>query len=95
MNQFSNVCGAFPIKNQIIFFNGTDSHFDDRAPIQMNCRNIQAFLLKAGNSTNDQTNDNGSNAKLKSLYNEVKAAWMLKYGTEFSLPQHMNSVLVV
>ena len=39
-------------------------------------------------------NDNVPNAKLKSLYNVAKIAWMLKYGmTKFS-PHLINSVLV-
>ena len=83
MTQFSNVCGAFPVKNQILFFNGYDSHFDDRAARHMKYRNIQPFAKKAGNSTNDQPNNNGPNTKLKSLYNMAKAEWMLKYGTAF------------
>ena len=68
MTQFSNVCGASPVKNQIIFFDGHDSHFDDRTLIHMKFRNIQPFILKAGDLINDQSNYNGTNFKLKSLY---------------------------
>ena len=49
----------------------------------MECQNTQTFILKAGNSTNDRPNDNEPNAKLKSIYNEVKYVWMLKYGMNF------------
>ena len=42
---------------------------------------IPSFVLKYGDSINNQPNDNGPNAKLKSLYNVVKSAWILKYGT--------------
>ena len=94
MNQFYNVCIASPFNNQIIFFNGHDIHFDDRALVHMGRQNIRPFVLKAGDSVNDQTNDNGPNSKLKSLYNEVKAVCMLKYGTKTFLTQHMNSFLV-
>ena len=59
----------------------------------MECRNIQPFVPKAGDSINGQPNDNGPNVNLKSLYNEVKYACMLKYGTAKFLPQHMNSLL--
>ena len=83
MDQFSNVCGNHPVKNKTIFFNGHDSHFDDRALRQTECQNIEPFVLKTGDSTNDHPNYNGPNAKLKSLYNKVKSTWMLKYGTEF------------
>ena len=67
MTQFSNVCGAYPFNNNITFFCGHDSHFDDCAIIHMEHRNIQPFILKAGDSVNNQPNDNGLNSKLKSL----------------------------
>ena len=61
MNQFSNVCGASPVNdqinplfnNKILLFDGNDSHFDDRALRHMECQNIQPFVLKSGNSTNN------------------------------------------
>ena len=71
MTQLSNIWGASPVNNQIIFFGRHDSHFDDRALRHIECQNIQPFVLKTGNSFNDQTNDNVPNTKLKSLYNEV------------------------
>ena len=80
MTQFSNLCGASPVNNQILLFGGHGSHFNNSTLRQMLCRNIQPFVLKAGNSINDQPNDNGPNVKMKSLYNMAKAAWMLKYG---------------
>ena len=94
MNQLSNVCGTYPVNNQIIFFDGHDSHFDDGALIQIMCKNIQPFVLKSGKPINYQPNYNGPNAKLKSLYNVAKSAWMLKYGTKKFSPHHTNSVLV-
>ena len=57
-------------------------------------QNIQPCVLKTGESINDQNNDNVPNSKRNSLYNGVKTAWMLNYGTTKFLPQHMNSVLV-
>ena len=65
--QFSNICGASPVNNQILFFNGHDSHFDDRLLTQMQSKKIQPFILKAGDSINDQSNDNGPNLRLKAL----------------------------
>ena len=91
MTQFSNICGASPVINQILFFGGNDSHFDDRSLKQMQSKNIQSFILKAGDSINNQPNDNGPNSKLKALYNTPKAKWMLKYGTTRFQPHHMNS----
>ena len=94
MTQFSNICGTSPINNQILFFDGHDSHFEDRALTQMQSKNIQPFILKAGDSINDHTNDNGPNSTLKALYNIYKAKWMLNYGTTSFQPHHMTSVLV-
>ena len=60
----------------------------------MDHQNIQPFILKAGDSGNDQPNDNGQNFKLKSIYNEAKSEWMLKYRTANFSPHHMNTILV-
>ena len=57
--QFSTICGAYPVKNQILFFDGHDSHFDDRALTEMKNKNIQNFIIKAGDSINDHPNENG------------------------------------
>ena len=35
ITQFSNVCGASPVNNHILFFNVHDSHFDNRALTQI------------------------------------------------------------
>ena len=60
----------------------------------MMCKNIQPFVLKSGNSTNDQTNDIGPNSKLKSLYNVANSKWLVNYVTTKCSPHCMNSVLV-
>ena len=36
--------------------------------------------MKEGDYINDQTNDNGPNYKLKSLYDMAKSVCILKYG---------------
>ena len=92
--QLSNVWGASPDNNQIMFFDGHRSHFDDGALRQMMCKNTEPFVLESGNSINDQPNGNGPNAKLKYLYNLMKSAWMLKYWTTNISPPHIKSVLV-
>ena len=53
MVKFSNICGASPVNNQIIFFDGHDSHFGDRDLTQMQSKKIQPFVLKAGDSINE------------------------------------------
>ena len=67
MTQFYNICGAYLVNNQILFFDGHDSHFDDGALRIMIFKKIQPFVPKYGNPTNDQPNYNGPNTKLKSL----------------------------
>ena len=57
-------------------------------------KNIQHFIFKAGDSINDQKNDNMPNEKLKALYNTSKAKWMMNYGTPRFQPHHMKYVLV-
>ena len=74
MTQLSTVCFASPINNQIIFFNGHYIHFDEHSRIYLEDQNIQLFVLKSRNSDNEHTNYNGSYAKLKFLYNGVKAS---------------------
>ena len=94
MSQFSNICGTSPFKNKILFFDRHGSHFYDHALTQIQRKNIQPFILKAGDSINDYPNDNGHNRKLKSLYNTSKAKWMLKYGTTRFQPRQVSSVPV-
>ena len=60
----------------------------------MQSKNIQPFILKAGDSINNQPNGNGPNSTLKDLYNVSKAKCMLKYGTTMFQPHHMKPVLV-
>ena len=94
MIQFYNICRASPVNNQILFFDGHDSHFDNRDLTQIQSKNIHPFILKAGDSINKQPNDNRHNSKLKSLYNVSKAKWILNYGTTSFQPHHINSILV-
>ena len=81
MNQLSTICGASTIKNKMIFFDGHDSHYDDRVLSHMEDQYIQPLVIKLGNSCNDQPIYNGPNTKLKSHQNDYKVSWMLKYGT--------------
>ena len=91
--QFSNVCGASPVNNQILPFDVHSIHANDGTPRQIMYKKIQLFVLKSGYYINDQTNDNDPNDKLESLYILAKSVWMLKYGTKNISPHHMNSVL--
>ena len=60
----------------------------------MQIKNIQTFILKAGDSINGQPDENGPNSKMNAIYNILKSKWMPKYGTTSFQPHHMNSVLV-
>ena len=81
MNQLYNMCGVSHVKNQILFFNGRDNHFDDQTLTKLQRKNIQTFILESGDSIYNQPNDNGPNSKLRALYNILKAKFMLIYGT--------------
>ena len=38
-------------------------------------KRVHKFIIKAGESTTDQPNGNGKNAKLKAFYNSHKYIW--------------------
>lgn len=53
------------------------------------------FFLKAGDSVNDQPNDNEFNVKAKYIYSYKNALWDEEYvSTYYSLPM-MNNVIVI
>ena len=89
-----NLCRDSPINNGIFSFGKHDSHFDDRALIHTEHQKFQPFILKLGDSGNDHPNDIEPNAKLKSIYNEAKSAWMMRYLTTQMIPHHINSIFV-
>ena len=72
---FTRTCGASKLDPQVIFFDGHDSHFHDRATHLFRSQHISPFILNAGDSTNDHPNDNGPNLKLKRYYGIEKLKW--------------------
>ena len=68
MSLFSRNCGYSKINPQVLLFDVHDSHFDDRATHILRSHHISPFILKAGDFTNYQPNDNGPNLKLKIYY---------------------------
>ena len=72
MGLFSSTCGSSKMNPQVLFFDGHDIHFDDRATHILRSHHISPFILKAGDSTNDQPNDNGPNCMLKRYYSISK-----------------------
>ena len=93
IENFTLLSGASAANEQFLFFDGHDSHWDADALALMPERHVQAFFLKAGDSENDQPNDNGPNACVKSCYNDEKSRWDEKYATTPFTPPHMNGVL--
>ena len=93
IRQFIALSGARVTNKQILFFDGHDSHWDADAMDLMSDNHVHGFFLKSGDSSNDQPNDNGFNAKAKAIYNEEKAKWDEQFvSTPFS-PAHMNKVI--
>ena len=91
---FGRTCGASKTNPQVLFFDAHNSHFDDRATHILRYYHIFPFILKAGDSTNDQPNDNGPNLKLKRYYGIAKVKYQRQHGTTKFTPAHMNSVPV-
>ena len=94
MSIFSMTCGASKLNPQVLFFDGRGRHFDERATHLLQYHHISPFILKAGNSTNDHPNDNGTKLKLKRYYSIEKVKWNRHHGTMKFTPSHMNSFLV-
>ena len=94
MSRFSRTCGSSKINPQVLFFDGHGNHFNDRATHLLQSRHISPFILKAGDSTNDQPNYNGPNLKLKRDYGIAKVKWQIQHGTIKFTPAHINYVLV-
>ena len=75
MSLFSRTCGYSKLNPQVLFFDDHESHFDDRATHLLQSHHISKFILKAGNSTNNQPNGNGPNLKLERYYILPKVKW--------------------
>ena len=68
MSHFASNCCYSPINPQVLFYDGHDRHFDDRALDILFKHNIQLFILKAGDSVHDHPNDKGPNMKQNNMY---------------------------
>ena len=69
---FKTVCGANKINPQVVFYDGHGSHFEIRAIHILQSNHIKPFILKAGESGNDQPNDNGPNLNMKGIYGQAR-----------------------
>jgi hypothetical protein len=78
---------------QFLFIDGHDSHWDPDALQLLHDNHCFVFFLKAGDSENDQPNDNGPNALVKSIYGQKSQAWRVTNPVaELDVPR-MNSLL--
>ena len=67
IRKFVRICGAYETNINILTFDRNDSHWDADALDHMANNFVQAFVLKMGDSTTNQPNDNGFNTKCKSV----------------------------
>ena len=75
MTRFTHLCVALNNNNNVIFFGDSDNQFDPNAMDIMETKHVHTFIINIDNSTNNKTNNNGSNSKLDALYNRHKAFW--------------------
>ena len=94
MSHFTSMCCSSPLNTQVLFYDGHDRHFYDRALDILSRHNIQYFILKAGDYLHDQPNHNGPNMRLNNLYCNASMNWMRHYGTVKFTPPHMNYFLI-
>ena len=93
MSLFSRTYGASKINPQVLFFDGHDSHFDDRDTHLLLSHHISPFIFNSGDSTNNQPNDNGPNLNLERYYGIAKlkmaeTSWNYEI---YSCPQKLYS----
>ena len=79
MTQFSNVCSASPFKNQIMLFDGHDSHFNDGSLRKMMCKNIQPFVLNLStpSMTSPMIMAQMSNWSLPTTWRRMRVCWIM------------------
>ena len=94
MSHFPSMCCSSPLNTQVLFYDGHDIHFDDRALDILRRHNIRSFILNKGDYVHDQPNNNGPNMKLNNFYDNAKMNWMRHHGTLKFTPAHMNYVPV-
>ena len=70
---FSRTCWASKINPQVLFFDVHDRHFNDRDTHLLRYHHIYPFILKAGDSTNDQPNDNGAQPEAEEILRHSKS----------------------
>ena len=92
--QFSNICGASPVNNQILLFSGHDSHFDDCYLKKCKGKNSSPSYLKqvTPSTTSPMITGLTQNWSLSASFWRLSGCWSM--GTTRFQPHRMNSVLV-
>ena len=94
MDHFPSMCCSSTLNTQVLFYDGHDSHFDDREFNILRRHKIQSLILKAGDSVHDHPNYNCPNMKLNNFYGNARMDWMRHDRDLKFSPSHTNSVLV-
>ena len=85
--------GASASNPQYVYIDGHDSHWDPEALRHFAENNVYVSFLKANDSANDQPNDMGPNAALKSTYSDCYEEWRMTHPTLAYTPEWCNTVL--
>ena len=64
----SSMYYSSPLNTQVLFYDGHVCHYDDRELTILQSHHIKSFILKTGESMNEQTNNNVPTLNLKNLY---------------------------
>ena len=59
MSHFPSICCSSPLNLQVLFYDGHDNHFNDRALDIICIQNIESFIFKSGSSVHEQPKNNG------------------------------------
>ena len=94
MSHFASMCCSSPLNPQVLFYDGHDSHFGDRALDIFRKQNIQYFILKSGDYVHDQPINNSPNMNFKNMYGNSRMNWIRHHGTLKVSLAHMNCALV-
>ena len=94
MIHFKTFCGANKINPRVLFYDVHESHFDNKTIHILWFNHIKPFLLKVGDSGNDQSNNNGPKLKLKGICWQEIINWQRHHGTLKFKNTHMDAILV-
>ena len=90
---FASMYCSSPLNTQVIFYDGHDINFDGSSLKILWSHHIYYFIQKAGDSVNDQQNDNGQKLNLNHLYGNTIMNLVRKHETLNFTPLHMNAIL--